>query len=125
MYALSLSIPTVGVDDTVCLNHTRASLHCHLFQLMEDAYMYMYFGEGLPHPADAINRVPTHCPSLRSDSLMCPASLVTIHHRALQEIARICDVSSECSGGDCRWAAKVNFSGWIAHTACKVAVHRR
>ena len=31
MYALSLSIPTVGVDDTVCLNHTRASLNCHLF----------------------------------------------------------------------------------------------
>ncbi len=39
-------------------------------------------GAAPPDPADAINRVPTHCPSLRSDSLMCPAYLVKIHYRA-------------------------------------------
>ncbi len=33
-------------------------------------------------PLGAINRAPTHCPSLRSDSLMCPAYLVKIHNRA-------------------------------------------
>ncbi len=37
-----------------------------------------------PHPAGAINRAPTHCPSLRSDSLMCPVYLVNIHYRPLQ-----------------------------------------
>ncbi len=39
----SLSIPTVGVDDTVCLNHTRASLHCHLF-IYTDKYLEVGLG---------------------------------------------------------------------------------
>src|SRR6266478_8235748 len=33
-----------------------------------------------PHPADAINRVPTHSPSLRSAFLPCPAYFVKMHY---------------------------------------------
>ena len=48
--------------------------------------------EGLKRAPQASLRVPTHCPSLRSDSLLCPASLVTIHNRAPTPAKRPCDV---------------------------------